>query len=304
MMQSILVTGANGFIGQHIIKQLLEKRTYKIIASGKNISRLPFDVSDILEYVPFDITNRDEVLTAIQVHRPDIVIHAAAISQTDHCELHKNECDLVNIDATAFITEACAEMNAYLFFLSSDFVFSGDNGPYCEENERSPVNHYGWSKMRGEEILEQSGTSYCIGRLCFVYGLPVGASGNGLITKVIDLLKKGEIFKVVTDQVRTPTWVEDAVSAIIMLCEQRKTGIYHISGDEIMTPYDMAYRTAEYLKLDTDLLVKVDRSSFVQHAQRPLNSGLLIDKIRLEIGFSPLKFEEALRVMFTSAPAH
>ena len=229
-MESILVTGANGFIGQHIIKNLLEKRTHKIIACGKNISRLPFEVSDILEYVPFDITDYDQVITAIQLHKPHIVIHSAAISAPDHCEQHKEECDKINIEGTANITGACAEMNAYLFFLSSDFVFSGVSGPYMEDDERSPVNHYGWSKQRGEEILEQSGIQYCIGRLCFVYGLPIGPSENGLITRVFDALQKGETFKVVTDQVRTPTWVEDAVAAILILCEQRKTGKYHIYG--------------------------------------------------------------------------
>ena len=106
--------------------------------------------------------------------------------------------------------------------------------------------------------------------------------------------------KVVNDLVRTPTYVEDLAAGIVSIIEKKATGIYHLSGMDILTPYEVACKTADYLGLDKSLLQKVTAENFSQPARRPLKTNLIIEKARKELGFNPLSFEDGLKSTFPS----
>ena len=110
-------------------------------------------------------------------------------------------------------------------------------------------------------------------------------------------LQEGKPIKVVSDQVRTPTYVEDLAKGVLLAVEKGAKGIYHISGEKMLSPYDMAMATAAYTGLDAGLIEKVDAAIFSQPAQRPAKTGFIIDKARQELGFEPLSFGEGLRKM-------
>lgn len=103
------------------------------------------------------------------------------------------------------------------------------------------------------------------------------------------------------DQIRTPTYVEDLAKGIMLIIEKRTTGIFHIAGKDILTPYEMAIATAGYCNLNKSLIKKVDASVFKQPAKRPLKTGFDISKARKELAFEPVSFEEGLRKMFESS---
>jgi dTDP-4-dehydrorhamnose reductase len=105
----------------------------------------------------------------------------------------------------------------------------------------------------------------------------------------------------VDDQVRTPTYVEDLARGIIAIIEKKAKGIFHLSGKDVLTPYQMAVKTAEQLSFDKLLLKKVTAASFTQTAKRPANTGFVIDKARRELGYEPLSFEEGLKKTFGSS---
>jgi len=112
-------------------------------------------------------------------------------------------------------------------------------------------------------------------------------------------LEKGEEYNVVDDQVRTPTYVEDLAKGIISIIERKATGVYHLSGKDILTPYQMAIKTAGHLSLDGSVIKKVTASTFRQPAKRPLKTGFIIDKARKEIGYDPVSFDEGLTKTFS-----
>ena len=108
-------------------------------------------------------------------------------------------------------------------------------------------------------------------------------------------MEKGEEYSVFDDQVRTPTYVEDLAKGIVSIIEKKATGVFHLSGKNILTPYQMAIKTAEHLRLDSSVIKKVTAASFSQPAKRPLKTGFIIDKARNELGYEPISFEEGLR---------
>ncbi len=292
----ILVTGANGLVGQHLVKQLLENTTHTIIATGRGSSRLPF-ANARLVYQPLDIT--DGIVASSFYHNcePGAVIHAAAMTQADECELHKTTCWDVNVTATRFLLEAAKKNHAYFIYLSTDFVFDGQKGFYNEDDFTEPVNYYGSSKLAAEKAVQESSLDAAIARTCLVYGNILQGTRSNIISWVRESLQQDKKIKVVNDQFRTPTYVEDLATGIVLLLEKRAEGIYHLSGDEMMTPYDMAIATASYLQLDTSLIEKVNAAVFTQPAMRPAKTGFDTSKAKTVLQYKSCSFKEGLQKM-------
>ncbi len=293
----ILVTGANGLLGQHLIKLLIEETRHTLLATGRGACRLPFELSDLYEYFPMDITDGLAVHDFFQAHRPDLVVHLAAMTQPDPCEEQPVACWNVNVTATRFLISAAEAIHARFIYLSTDFVFDGTAGPYRETDMPAPVNFYGSSKLAAERAVEASHLRWTIIRTVLVYGNVITGSRSNIVSWVRENLVSGKPIRVVGDQWRTPTYVEDLARGVLLVIEKQATGIYHISGEEGMSPFEMATATADYLHLDHSLMTRVDADTFSQPARRPLRTGFVIDKAKLELGFHPRPFREALKKM-------
>jgi len=295
----ILITGSNGLLGQHLVKMLIEHTAYEVVATGKGNCRLPFKPTALYNYYPLDITDGVAVQTFIKLHKPDVVVHAAAMTQPDPCELNPIDCWEVNVTATRFLIDAAEEVKAFFIFLSTDFVFDGLNGPYTETDIPGPVNYYGNSKLAAEKsVMESSLLQWAIVRTVLVYGNILVGNRSNVISWVKENLEQEKPIKVVGDQWRTPTYVEDLAKGILLVIQKKATGIYHISGEEGLSPYDMAVATADYLHLDKSLMTKVDASIFTQPAPRPLKTGFIIEKAKKILEYQPLTFKEALKKMY------
>jgi len=298
----ILITGANGLLGQHLVKLLIDTATHDIIATGRGASRLPFSSSGRFNYFPLDITNGMDVASFIGLQQPDIIIHTAAITQVDECESDPVACWNTNVTATRFLISAAESIHAHFIYISTDFVFDGLDGPYTESAVAGPINYYGSSKLAAEKSVMESDLHWCIIRTVLVYGNILTGNRNNIVSWVQKNLEEGKKIQVVSDQWRTPTYVEDLAKGILLAVEKNATGIYHISGQEMLSPYDMANATAEFLGLDKTLIEKVDASLFTQPAKRPAKTGFIIEKAKNELGFNPLSFKEGLRRMLAPGP--
>ena len=294
----ILVTGANGLLGQHLIQLLLTKTTHAVIASGKGTNRLPF-TNERLIYQPADLAEPFDVYDLFDTYQPDIVVHAGALTQVDHCEENQEEAFKINYDGTCSVVVKTEEQKCFLIFISTDFVFDGSNGPYKEEDEVHDVNWYGQTKWMAENMVKESAADWAIVRTCLVYGNNLNDGRNNIINWVKENLEQGKKIKVVSDQFRTPTYVEDLAKGIVLIIQKKAKGIYHISGEEMMTPFDMAIATAAYLGLDNSLIEKVNGDTFSQPAKRPLKTGLIIDKAKQELGYVPCSFKDGLKRMLS-----
>lgn len=296
----ILITGANGLLGQHLVKLLLDTTAHDIIATGKGDPRYVVQNSR-LHYYALDITDGMAVHLLFEKLLPDTIVHCAALTQADECELNPIKAWEINVTATRFIVDAAKKINAFLIFISTDFVFDGINGPYKETDTVNPVSYYGSTKVAAEKSVAESGLPYAIARTCLLYGNIFVGTRNNVISWVKENLEQVKKIKVVSDQWRTPTYVEDLAKGILLIAEKKAVGLFHISGKDFLSPYDMAMATAAYLHLDASLIEKVDASVFTQPAKRPVTTGFIIDKAKNELGYEPLSFREGMMKMYPSA---
>lgn len=292
----ILITGANGFVGYYLVRWLLEKGQ-QVIATGRGEDRLPFNGHDLYAYETMDFTDPFAVHDVFDKFKPEVVIHAGAMSRPDECEQEQWQAYIVNVEGTVTLLMNAAEQGSFFVFLSTDFVFDGEKGMYREDDLPAPVNFYGKTKQQAEEAVQEYEKEWAIVRTVLVYGRPLTGKAD-LLTIVRDKLRQGEPYRVVDDQVRTPTYVEDLAAGIWQLIEKRAVGIYHLCGEDVRTPYEMAVETAQLLGLNADLLERVTEKEFSQPARRPLRTGLVIGKAKKAFGFSPRSFAEGLRQAF------
>ena len=295
-VMKILITGANGLLGQHLVKQLFDETTHDIIATGKAEPRFIIQDSRI-HYQSLDITDGMAVNALLDNLQPDTIIHCAALTQADECELNPIKAWQVNVTATRFIIDAAKKINAFLVFISTDFVFDGANGPYKEEDTVNPVSYYGSTKVAAEKAVAESGLAYAIVRTCLLYGNILAGTRSNIISWVKENIEQGKNIKVVSDQWRTPTYIEDLTKGIMLIIDKKVEGLFHISGNDFLSPYDMAMATADYINLDKSLIEKVDAAIFTQPAKRPAKTGFIIDKAKKNLGYDPLSFTEGLKRM-------
>ena len=283
----ILITGANGLLGQKITALLLKEKAC-FAATGKTSSE---------SIIKMDISSPAETCEVIGKERPDVIIHAAALTQVDDCEIRRELCFAANVKGVENIVSAAEKANAHLIHLSTDFVFDGKFGPLDENAIPNPVNYYGKCKLEGEEIIRRAALSWSILRTVLVYGAAPIMSRPNIVLWVKKSLEEKKAIKVVNDQWRTPTLAEDLAAGCLLAARKKAQGIYHISGKEMFTPFEIAVRTADFFNLDKSLLAETDSSQFAQPAKRPMKTGFIIAKAERELGFKPHSFEEGLRLV-------
>jgi dTDP-4-dehydrorhamnose reductase len=293
-MQTVLITGGNGFVGSYLARNLLEQ--YNIIVTGKGDNRLDLQHPHF-QYVQLDFTDESEVKNVLSHFQPQVIVHAGAMSKPDECEQEKQLAYLTNFSATEFLLRQAVAYKSFFIFLSTDFIFDGLRGMYKEDDDPHPVNYYGETKLLAEAAVQKYPFDWSIVRTVLVYGHPRGGRQN-ILTTVAAYLQKGNSYSVFEDQVRTPTYVEDLAGALKTIIEKKATGIFHISGKDVLTPYAMAIAAAKYLGLEESLVKKVTAETFHQPAQRPAKTGFNISKAQKELNYKPISFEEGLKKTF------
>ena len=291
----VLVTGANGFTGQHLVKTLVGKG-FEVIATSRNASKLPS--YDNLTYYNCELTDVRNVENLFDLKGPSAVIHTAAMSKPDECAANPDLCTANNITATQYLLDAATKVGANHFvYLSTDFIF-GENGPHAEDDTPSPLNLYGASKLEAEALVNAASIKTTIVRPVFMYGPVWENLRPSFIQWVAGKLNNGEPIKVVTDQARTPTYIGDLCWGIQKIIQDQVPGTFHLAGKDIVSPYDMAVAVAKHLNLPLGLIEPVTASTFPEPVKRAQRSGLKIDKAVNELGYAPHAFADALQKCF------
>lgn len=290
MKPRVLITGANGLLGHHLISELDQSGLYELVLTGKGPNR---NTDLKWKYWPCDLQNEKQVADLLQKSEPQFIIHAGAMTQVDDCEANQEACWNSNVLGTSYLLQNCPA-ETYFLYVSTDFVFDGLKGLYCETDIPNPISHYGRSKLEAEKLVTDSPIHSAIVRTVLVYGIiPPGARSN-IVWWVVNELKAKKTIRVVNDQWRTPTLVNDLATGCIKLLEKRASGIYHLSGAELITPYEFARIIASKFNLDQSLISPVDSTTFKQLGQRPLKTGFTIEKAKNEIDFRPKSLDQGL----------
>jgi dTDP-4-dehydrorhamnose reductase len=294
-VKKILVTGSNGLLGQKLVYKLKDRADVELIATARGENRL-MDQSGY-EFRSMDICDQRNVDEVIDQVKPDFIIHTAAMTQVDDCELDHDACDKANVDAVQYIVNAAERNNCHLIHISTDFIFNGEEGPYDEEGVADPLSYYGNAKWKGELIVQNSSLKWAILRTVLVYGIVDNMSRSNIVLWAKGALEKGDLINVVDDQFRSPTLAEDLAEGCILAVDKEATGIYNISGKDQFAIIDLVRTVADYYGLDKSLINPVSSATLNQPAKRPPVTGFILDKARRELGYNPHSFIEGIALM-------
>ena len=291
----ILITGSNGLLGQKIVKICLKRGT-EFLATSNGVNRNQECPSD--RYLEMDITNQSTIAEIFTDYKPTHIIHTAALTNVDYCELNPEECQEVNVLATQKLWNEAQKINAHFQLLSTDFIFDGLKGNYKETDEPSAVSIYGQSKVDAEHVLINSeNKNWSIARTIIVYGTANNLSRTNIVLWSISALSKGEPMKIINDQFRMPTWADDLAWGCLEICRKDKTGIFHLCGPELMAVNEIVFRIAKHLGKSTENVEIISSSTLNQPAKRPPRTGFDLTKSKTELGYNPKTIEETITIL-------
>lgn len=238
----------------------------------------------------FDITDLDSTVSVIKGIKPDYLVHGAAFTDVDGCEHDPDTAFLVNGIGTRNVTMACEEARCPVLYISSDYVFSGDQRePYDEWDVPGPVNQYGLSKLMGENFVSTLTNRFYIVRTSWLYG----KEGKNFVDTISRLLTEKEELEVVDDQFGSPTCTYDLARKLRELLG-RGYGTYHITNTSSCSWYQLACEIA-LLKSSGTNIKPVTSEIFKRPARRPAFSVLNSTMLRLEGVQEMRPWKEALR---------
>ena len=276
-MKKILVTGANGQLGQCLQKISSQFEEFEFI----------FTDSETL-----DITNKEEVNDFFWQNAPDFCINAAAYTAVDLAETEVEKAFLVNADGTENLAEVCAENNAQFIHVSTDYVFDGENNlAYTEEDFTNPLGVYGASKLAGDELALEVNPCSVILRTSWVYS----EFGKNFVKTMLNLFATKDELNIVADQFGQPTNANDLAEAIMKIIKSEKItpGIFNFSNLGRISWFDFAEKIAGLSEAKIKLNA-IETSQYPTPAKRPKNSVLDLDKISKTYAIQLKPWEESL----------
>lgn len=291
-MKRILICGSNGLLGQRLSLLLSTRTEYEVLNTSVERSFV-FD-DRLFDYTQLDITSRSDVKSLVSSFQPDVILNAAAATNVDWCETHREETWNLNVVAVEHLAEAARKVNAKLIHVSTDYVFDGKSGPYAETAQPNPLGYYGKSKLASENVIQSANIDFAIVRTMVLFGSGINVKSNFALW-VIENLKRGNTIRVVDDQIGNATFVGDLAQAMIRIFEWNKQGIYHVAGRDILSRYDFALQAAEVFQLDASLIARIKTADLKQTAPRPMKSGLLVGKAERELEMRFLTAREGLQ---------
>lgn len=250
----VLVTGVKGQLGYDVCKHL---NILKI--ENKGVDR-----------EDFDLTDKQQVITAITAFKPDVVVHCAAYTAVDKAESEAEICRSVNVDGTRNVAEAAKQVNAKMVYISTDYVFSGDGEqPFEIDSQIAPCSVYGQTKAEGETAIRALVDRHFIIRISWAFGV----NGKNFVKTMIRLAQSQKEINVVCDQIGSPTYTDDLASLICSMIFTDKYGTYHATNEGYCSWAEFAQSIMDEAGLKT-IIKPIPTSEYSSAAKRPLNSRL------------------------------
>ena len=285
----VLIIGASGKLGTELIKCFDNpdlKLRFEVFGTYNSCK------TDGLEFL--DITKKDIVKITFEKIKPEIVILPAALTYAEYCEEQPDLAYEINVEGTKNVVELCKHNNCKLIFLSSDYVFDGNAGPYSEESNTNPLNLFGKTKVQAEEIVRKL-EDHVIIRTAWVNDL--NPNSKSYVMQIINSLKENRKVIAPIDQFGHPTLSNNICDVITELILKNKKGIFHVTGSTFVSRYELAIEIAKAFGLNSSLIEGVESSQLNQKATRPKKVQLELTKIKSEISTKILSLKEQLEIM-------
>jgi dTDP-4-dehydrorhamnose reductase len=287
-MHRVLITGASGFVGENLAHRFAQD-TELVLAYGKQRPRAKAEKT-----FPVNLSVRNDFTRSLEDLVVDTVIHTAAVVSPDLCEREPRLARAVNVEGTREVATWAEERRAGMIYFSTDLVFDGTKGWYCEEDTPGPLNVYGTTKLAGEEEVVRACARWVIVRLALSYGTTRGAKGDWTLS-MRRALEAGNTLRLYTDQFRTPAYVGDTAEAVSRLARLGRGGVYHVGGGERLSRYDFGRKFCHLFGLDPERFVPVRMEEVHMDAPRARDCSLDTTKLARDIELVPVDVEQGLR---------
>ncbi|PYV45547.1 MAG: hypothetical protein DMG06_01960 [Acidobacteria bacterium] len=271
-MDTILITGVSGFLGWNLAQRL--KSDYRVYGTYFDH---PVDL-DPVETLAFDFSNLDKIKKFCVAIHPKAIIHTAALSDADYCEIHHKEALTLNTLATRELGRVASHLGIQMIYVSTDLVFGGETGMYSEADSPAPLSYYAKTKRLGELEISNYCNYYVTLRLSLLYG-----RGNGQNQSFFERMEKQAFrnsqLNLFVDQFRTPLFVEDAVLAVERLIGDKSLkGLFHLGGPDRLSRFQFGQVFCRVFNFPQTLLApsRLDESKLL--APRPKDCSLRSDK--------------------------
>jgi dTDP-4-dehydrorhamnose reductase len=275
----VLVTGAAGMLGTDVCAAL------------KTAGHEPLPTDLVGDTMPLDITDAGAVRETVVRLRPDAVLHCAAYTNVDGAERDPDAAYRVNALGSWTVAAACAAQDVPLCAISTDFVFDGaKTEPYTEFDAPNPLNHYGASKLAGENRVREICRRHWIVRTAWLYGL----HGKSFPNTILTAAETRPELRVIADQRGSPTFTEDLAKALLWIIRSPLYGTYHVTNAGAITWYEFARRALELAGMGHVKVVPITSGEWPSPTRRPANSALRPYALELQNVPLPRPWEEAL----------
>lgn len=278
----LLITGGSGLVGWDL--------GHRAASAGHDIaytyySTRPPTTDRSLEAHQVDIREADAVRKVVRRVNPDVVVHAAAMTDVDECERRPDRATAINVEGTRNVVDACRPTNAALLFVSTAFVFDGRREIYTEKDRRASVNAYGRTKLDAEDVVVDADLETTIIRIDQPFGWPTDWQDDTFVTWILDRCRQGDPFPVFTDWWNTPVYLPDLNEAVLALVEEGLRGTYHVCGPDYCSRFEWARTIADVFGYDPELVIEGHSDDTNIPAKRP-NCRLSNEKVIADAGCS------------------
>lgn len=271
-MTSLLVTGASGLLGRCLLDA--EWSDDRVVGTYHTTP-----IESDHETVNLDVRDREQVERVVERIDPDVVVHGAAATSVEVCEEEPELARETNALGTKHVVDAATAAGARVVYPSTAYVFGDDAPVHTEDDEPSPINRYGRSKLDGERYVQSASPPGTIVRFCVVVSLD-RADRSDFGSWVRGQLEAGERVRLIDDQEITPTVLSDAVGALGYLIDREETGVFHVTSPDRMTRYELGREIARRHGLDPELVEAIPMTEMGWEAPRPRCLCLGSEKLR------------------------
>ena len=241
--KKVLVIGASGFIGKKLFSVGKSQEGIELFGTG-------FDSSNT-ELTTLDVRDSESVKTVIRRVQPDVIIYASGVANVDRAEIEQELTDDLNANALKHIS---GFFQGHFIYLSTHYVFDGMNPPYSEDDKRNPVNYYGQSKVKGEDLTKELFPKYSIVRLDTLYGYNNAQDRKTFTTEVIHALSVDKHLHPDNEMGRSPILIDEVAEYIFDLIKDERQGIFQLAAETSITKYEWAKLVAKEFGYDSKLV--------------------------------------------------
>jgi len=290
---TIIGTGLSGMVGSRLVELFSDKYRFINLDLTTNI----------------DITDAVAVNQALSQHQPaspadgpTTVIHLAAFTDVSKAYEEKDNKQgmvyQVNTEGTRNIAQACQKYGHYLIHISTDFVFDGEKEtPYTEADKPNPIEWYGQTKFWAEQAVQKSNCQHVIVRIAFPFRSHFPQKLD-LVRNILQKLKTNSLYPMFTDQIITPTFIDDICQALHVFINKKPTGIYHLVGSTSLSPYQLAQKINQVFNLKADIKPSSFKD-FIKQNPRPRQQFLKISnqKLKTDLNITMKGIDSVLKVL-------